>query len=447
MKKTLTLAIVLLALLTTISLHGQVTIGSDQAPNKGALLDLTQGSSTNKGLGLPRVKLNSLTIAGNDLKVSVNGATGPAWDKDEHIGLLVYNINKVETASNRVCPGVHIWDGETWQPLSTYPEPLKQKTLQLMVRGFEYLDPDSPVGWPDDKETERAAGNYALGNSKTPAITDHQGNSYNTSRFYVGYRTQVKTYKISRSYKCDPAASPSWVNEGTETETERTFVDGVWTTEHLRVTTLPTGGNITKSSASSYTSPYYFIPGNQATVTRAHGLLYNWAAAINMGNGAGQTPDPGNVLQGGSYDDDVRIRGLCPQDWHLPSDQEWTDLKNGIILKTSLFSTTADIGSPLLGYDDSSHSTLGAAMKSITEVNSQPTAGISKSSAQGGFDAYLAGVIYNGFNLYGGYGYFWSASSYVGNQARFQVTEYNSAQIVRHVTGRDALISIRCKKD
>ena len=43
---------------------------------------------------------------------------------------------------------------------------------------------------------------------------------------------------------------------------------------------------------------------------QTYGVLYNWFAAMN-GTPAGQSPN---------------IKGICPDGWHLPSDEEWTTL-------------------------------------------------------------------------------------------------------------------------
>ncbi|NDV69749.1 FISUMP domain-containing protein [Dysgonomonas sp. 25] len=127
-KRILTQAIVLLALFTTtINLQAQVTIGSGQQPNAGALLDLKNlaGGNADKGLALPRVKLTSLTIpAGKTLAQTIDGTeASDSWDKDEHLGLLVYNMQEMEPTcianvfQPAVDPGIFIWDGEKWEPL------------------------------------------------------------------------------------------------------------------------------------------------------------------------------------------------------------------------------------------------------------------------------------------------------------------------------------------
>lgn len=76
-----------------ISLSAQVTIGSGEKPNRGALLDLkeeeTDRANASRGLLLPRVEMSTTQPKVGKLAQSI-GATG-TWDEAEHTGLIVYN--------------------------------------------------------------------------------------------------------------------------------------------------------------------------------------------------------------------------------------------------------------------------------------------------------------------------------------------------------------------
>lgn len=96
---------IILALLMPV-MHAQVTIGSDNPPHKGSLLDLKQkeqaGENAKGGLALPRVELRSateLTVGGDESK------------KKEHKGLVVYNVANTGDLSE----GTYCWDGEKWK--------------------------------------------------------------------------------------------------------------------------------------------------------------------------------------------------------------------------------------------------------------------------------------------------------------------------------------------
>ncbi|NDV68696.1 FISUMP domain-containing protein [Dysgonomonas sp. 25] len=456
MKRTiLTQAIIILAFLTTtISMHGQVTIGSGEAPNKGALLDLkmdNQGMST-KGLGLPRVELKDIKTK-TDLAETM-GLTSGTLDPDDHVGLIVYNIGKNETSANtRFCPGIHLWDGTEWQALTDYPKMGEQRVLSSRVLyNFTHLNPNNPADpmWATLGEN---ASNYPLGYIGT--FTDNRPNdtpqNYHYSRFYVGYVDSDDIYEITRDLSCAQDGSKI---SAPSTETilgNQTLEDGVWMAENLRAITMPNGAAITQSIAHVTGIPYINYPDLQASNRTTLGVLYNWAAAINMGTGVGQIPDPGNVDQSG-LKEGSRIQGVCPNGWHLPSDRQWTDLENGIILYTSTFSSTATIGVTLshtdaFGYRGSRH---GEAIKSTTPVNGIPTNGTSKTASTGGFDARLAGVVAFGVvNTYGNGSNFWTASALgTGMAINRSVNSGSVLQgISRSQSMQQAYYSVRCKKD
>ncbi len=93
-----------------------------------------------------------------------------------------------------------------------------------------------------------------------------------------------------------------------------------WIAENLAY--LP---SVSPSSAGSEATPYYYVYGYQGTDVAAaevtsnyqtYGVLYNWPAAM-----AGQASS-NNVPSG--------VQGVCPVDWHLPSDEEWKILEGEV---------------------------------------------------------------------------------------------------------------------
>jgi uncharacterized protein (TIGR02145 family) len=94
--------------------------------------------------------------------------------------------------------------------------------------------------------------------------------------------------------------------------------DQFWMAENLSY--LP---SVSPSSSGSFVSPFYYVFGyegtnvNEAKATNnytTYGVLYNWPAA--MAGAIGSNSNPSGV------------QGVCPCDWHLPSDAEWTQLTN-----------------------------------------------------------------------------------------------------------------------
>lgn len=122
-------------------LISQVTIGSGEKANKGALLDLksevitnpTSATSDNNitsksgGLIFPRVKLTSI----NSLSPLVNNPTSA--EKITHTGLTVYNLNTVDP----FIAHLYCWDGVKWVEIpgrNTWEIPLENTfSLQTVV--------------------------------------------------------------------------------------------------------------------------------------------------------------------------------------------------------------------------------------------------------------------------------------------------------------------------
>lgn len=102
-------------------LSAQVTIGSSDKTIPGALLQIkTQqelspgGSNATKGLGMPRVALNTPDKLYPMLPNGYNSTEDGA-----HIGLIVYNT----TAGDGFCPGLYVWDGGKWEELVPVSKP------------------------------------------------------------------------------------------------------------------------------------------------------------------------------------------------------------------------------------------------------------------------------------------------------------------------------------
>lgn len=115
------------------SLNAQVTIGSDQKPAEGALLDLIQHSdrTSSKGLGLPRVALVDPGKLAPMFKY--DGINEPSSvDKESHTGLMVYNVSECDNKFNK---GIYIWDGSLWVQLLDKPVPPGAPSVIAKVNG------------------------------------------------------------------------------------------------------------------------------------------------------------------------------------------------------------------------------------------------------------------------------------------------------------------------
>jgi uncharacterized protein (TIGR02145 family) len=199
-----------------------------------------------------------------------------------------------------------------------------------------------------------------------------------------------------------------------------------WMKENLKATHYSNGTEvslITESSewsAMNASNKAYCYYDNSASKGAIYGALYTWAAATN---GVSSTATPSGV------------QGICPNGWHIPSDNEWKQLE--------VFLGMTQAQAEELNWRGTDQ---GAKLKAITTLWYDPNAGATNSSGftaiPGGFRNYNNGS----FSGLGYYGKWWTTTytSYVYdrelgyNETRMNRTFYNL-----EYTG----YSVRCVKN
>lgn len=123
-QKLLTQAMLVIALTITATLQSQVTIGSNEKPLSGTILDLKEqagvGANARKGLAMPRVILTQKDKL-FPMFESISGTNyiqaGKDYDKAtqdaNHVGLIVYHPDKC-TLNGK---GLYVWTGKEWDKL------------------------------------------------------------------------------------------------------------------------------------------------------------------------------------------------------------------------------------------------------------------------------------------------------------------------------------------
>jgi len=154
-----------------------------------------------------------------------------------------------------------------------------------------------------------------------------------------------------------------------------------WMAENMRCTTSPTGKHWHHNPNFSATAPeytaYYATPYDSR-----HGILYNWAAALDQ-----------TEYQKPAKSSNAHIRGICPEGWHLPNNDDW------------------DILFMTLGGNHKA----GELMKAPTQ---QWTPHLTLDRYQLGFDATPAGAYTeNGYQYAGMQTFFWCADNFSRDQA------------------------------
>lgn len=137
---------------------------------------------------------------------------------------------------------------------------------------------------------------------------------------------------------------------------------------------------------------------NNDSLGNIYGVLYQWEAA----------------------------KKACPSGWHLPTDEEWTELKNYIA-------------------NDGHSGKEGTALKSTTGWN----------DGGNGTDIYGFFALPGGrrnfddgtFNYVGNYGYWWCGTESYNNDAYYRYLDYGGDYVGSDYFGKSYGYSVRCVKD
>jgi uncharacterized protein (TIGR02145 family) len=198
----------------------------------------------------------------------------------------------------------------------------------------------------------------------------------------------------------------------------------VWMAENLKTTKFNDGvaiQNVTSDAAwAALTTPAYCIFNNDALNYKpTYGVLYNWHTIDAAANGN---------------------RNVCPAGWHVPSDEEWTTLKNylGESVSGVWSFTTLSTGSNIAG-------------KMLKEAGTLHWLAPNTGTNDTGFKA-LPGGSRNPtgfFNYIGTNGYWWSSTKQNwGNMDAYFNSIYNDNSVMSVDPGnRSYGFSVRCIKN
>lgn len=179
--------------------------------------------------------------------------------------------------------------------------------------------------------------------------------------------------------------------------------DQQWISSNLKVRTFSNGDTIPQAKTSEEwelagkdKQPAWCYYGNNKENAEKYGLLYNWYAVT----------DP---------------RGLAPEGFHIPSDQDWKILEEA------------------LGGSDKA----GKAIKNETGWNEDEDLNSSGFSAlPGGYRNYKGN-----FEELGNYGAFWSSTESVGDMAWYRYLFKENNLINRLNFNKEDGMSVRCVKN
>lgn len=202
-----------------------------------------------------------------------------------------------------------------------------------------------------------------------------------------------------------------------------------WMKENLRTTCYSDGSPIPLYANPVLDHPVRYLPHNDKQAVATHGYLYNWVAATRkyFGSAFNGTNDP---------------QGICPTGWHIPSDDEWTQLTDYVSSQSEYL--------------------CGGFKKSIAKALADST-GWSKSSLKctvgfrqkdnnaTGFSAIPSGHFF-GFDQYDRFyeiACFWTGTQQDKDRAFFRSIRYDSEYVTGSVLDlpKETGCSVRCLKN
>jgi len=152
--------------------------------------------------------------------------------------------------------------------------------------------------------------------------------------------------------------------------------------------------------------------GNGSSPCTYYGRLYNWATAMALDAGCNSSSCASKIKS--------KHQGICPENWHIPSDAEWTTLTNYV-------------GGAF---------TAGKYLKAENGWNS------GNGNNKYGFSALPGGLYSDGSYYVGTKGYWWSATENGASHAYYRSMLYYDDDVGRDSYNKgNFLLSVRCVKD
>lgn len=197
-----------------------------------------------------------------------------------------------------------------------------------------------------------------------------------------------------------------------------------WLKENIRSTHYSDGTSIPQGSNTlSTTIGYRYTPNSNANIS-TYGYLYNWRAAIRTSSSSSANPSG--------------VQGICPNGWHLPSENEWSQLSNYLKSQSQYICGNSNIS-------------IAKALASKTGWNSSTTTcaignNLNTNNATG-FSALPAGNYGSIHDLFGMYAKFWSSTESSATDAKTYILYYGYARVEFSGSGKQYGMSVRCLRD
>ena len=245
----------------------------------------------------------------------------------------------------------------------------------------------------------------------------------------VGHFTVILV--ASNDYGSDNETKRNYItithDYGSMTDIERNIYktiqigDQVWMAENLKVTHYPDSTeipffqNFENWEQLNYSDDVYCWYDNDPSIKDSHGAIYTWAASMNGELSSNSIPSG--------------IQGVCPEGWHLPSNEEWIILEINLGMSSSIAELRGFRGtneaSKISGDE---YLWMDGALKEDPEFGSS------------GFNASPSGSNGGGVN-------YWSSTQTTSADALRRRLDYDKTQISHHYGDKRIPRAVRCIKN
>ena len=281
-------------------------------------------------------------------------------------------------------------------------------------------------------ENPTLADNYTTNNTGTGEFTSSlTGLSAGTTYYVRAYATNFAgtSYGEEITFNTTPTGQPC-SNMTTVNDIDGNTYNMVqignqcWMRENLKTTKYADGTSIAQGSTYSSNVAYWYYPNNQEANKSTYGLLYNWKAVMRNSSSS--------IAKSG-------VQGICPTGWHVPSDDEWTQLTTYVSnqCQYQCNSNSAYIAKALASTTGWISSTYTCAVGNTQSANNAT-----------GFGALPAGYYDGSYYYFGMCAWFWSASKYFGHPAYTRLLSNTSNYVHRNDGNYESHgFSVRCLRD
>ena len=197
-----------------------------------------------------------------------------------------------------------------------------------------------------------------------------------------------------------------------------------WMRDNLRTRKYADNTVIEQGNSTPATTAYWYYPNNNASNETNYGLFYNWKAVMKDSPSSSANPSG--------------VQGICPTGWHVPSDAEWTVLKDYVSNQSQYVcgSDNTYIAKALASHTGWRNSSLDCVAGNTSSDNNAT-----------GFGARPAGCYWGPFGYFSYEALFWSSTEQDENNADFWRIQHNSTTLFNGADTKPHGISVRCIRD